>query len=341
MTIATVSSVDDSSADTRLLLRLFANGASLQLLSIISGSPKRLLSSLRPWLHHAMRASVRGTSYVMMRLCYNVLHSLKLFANWQKRWVASLIGGYTTPPFFCSLLLVRSIYSRLLRDRVPDSFLWLLVVAACNYHLSSQSHHISSAYLDVNLRGVGLTDFECILHRSRTREVLPCCSARGTHPGEPSCVKAAVLALRRGTTHLAGIYTTIYLAKALFARRRFSSLSEFCLAYLRSLFVIVVQVHVARAALCVQSRCFPGSFKPWLCSVIACLGAPVVLLETPANRTEMVLFHSANLLNTQLSVMGLQSSSPLVSAMQFAAGSALYSDGGMFERSGNHVGKFP
>jgi hypothetical protein len=53
---------------------------------------------------------------------------------------------------------------------------------------------------------------------SRTREVLPCDGELGIHPGEPSCLRAALASARKGFPALVVMYGGLYGIQALTGR---------------------------------------------------------------------------------------------------------------------------
>lgn len=128
------------------------------------------------------------------------------------RWVFAALCSFATqlalpdplPGLVCALMVPRSV-AQLLAERfpslrrVPQMYMWAAVATAMNLQLWTQFHRMAPRWREIMMGAAGLSGHEgAILHRSETREVVPCDDpSLGIHPGE-GCVESALGALRRG-----------------------------------------------------------------------------------------------------------------------------------------------
>jgi hypothetical protein len=306
------------SADAKKVGRLFLRGGAFQLLSLVFQFRRRPLTQLATWTYHARQGGIKGSCYVAMALAHRLLRPLGL-VEWLRRFLCALPGGYATPSLWCTYGFCSAVYYRFFHGRVPVHKLWWFSAALFTYQLWSQSHHMSPTYTAVLAKGCGLRDFDAINYRSRTRHIVPCDdAAHGLHPGE-SCARAAATALARGLPGLMATYAAVYSVKLVTGRYRLGV--DFLMAYLRSVLMMIVQMHVGRITFCVQSHVWPHKHQPWLGAVMGVGASCGILLEDDSARRDVLLFNTANAILTLIDTFELQLRP--MAALLFAVGSAI------------------
>lgn len=256
---------------------------------------------------------------MLMAMAHRMIAPLRL-AEWLRRFVCALPGGYATPSLWCTYGFCSAVYYRFFHGRVPVHRLWWFSAALFTYQLWSQSHHMSPTYTRVLAQGCGLRNFDAINYRSRTRHIVPCDDPEhGLHPNEPSCARAALKSLARGLPGLMATYAAVYAVKLFTGRHRLGVV--LLTAYLRSILMMIVQMHFGRFTFCVQSRLWPHEHKPWLGAAIGVVASCGILLEDEGARREVLLFNTANAIHTLINQYGLQLRP--MAALMFAVGSAI------------------
>lgn len=129
--------------------------------------------------------------------------------RWMLAALCSATAQMTLPEplsaMMCCLMLPRPL-ARFLIERfptlakIPSQVWWLTIAVVMNVQLWTRYHYMPSRWRTIMLDAAGIPQGDkALMHRSETREVVPCDDPTyGIHPGM-DCTSAALVSVRRGT----------------------------------------------------------------------------------------------------------------------------------------------
>ena len=211
-----------SARDAALLM---AAGALLELPSLMrAGSRKTKQAGSTFYINRLRHAANRSLSY-------GAIYAIHASSAWlfriaiqraglhrlrNLRWLLAALCSASTqlvlpdplPGIVCALMVPRSL-GHLLMERFPSLrhipliWVWVVIAVAMNLQLWTRFHLMPPRWREIMMNAAGMNGREdSVMHRSETREVIPCDAPElGLHPSE-SCTQSAFGALRRGTDRL-------------------------------------------------------------------------------------------------------------------------------------------
>jgi hypothetical protein len=208
--------------------------------------------------------------------------------------------------------------------------MWWAVAAIANFQIWTAFHHGPKTVTGFFVPASGINS-HAVTYRSTTRHIVACDSMEhGMHPGEASCFKAAWQAILRGSSHLFKTLIVVNLLRTLAGRsKKNRSILGIGYALFISFISITIQLQINRSAYCIQSKCFPNTFQPWLGALIGFISSNFALLDDEEMLVHQLLFTASNSLLTFLLSSGLKSNH--INAIVFSLGVTMQQKNGRFK----------
>lgn len=289
------------------------------------------------WHYHAWSALRRFRSYASLFAAHVIagkLWRIIVAALWPQTWrkqyrssaflVAAAVscavqyGVGALPPVLPIMLAASAVIRSPWGRKVPMLVWWWVAATGMSYQLWTKYHLMPSRWQSLLAHGSGLRR-AAIEYRSRTLTIVPCDDPQyGCHPGESSCVRAALRDARNGLPQVAILYAITHALSSILGGRPPSAVS-----YVRCVASLWLQMIGGRSAFCLQSRLFPDRHQPWLGTLVGWVASNLSLVGTVESRRDLAVFNAGQVAYT-FAAPGVQRRALGAAALAVASGLSVF-----------------